>query len=99
MTRDEIITELHNHASDLKAMGATGLYMFGSRARGDCRPDSDLDLFFDYEEREMRPSLLDIVAAENEIGDALGIPVQLVIREGLFPEVRKRAEREAVKVF
>jgi uncharacterized protein len=99
MTRDEIIGELLKHSHGLKALGATGLYMFGSRARGDSRPGSDLDLFMDYEECERRPSLLDIVAAENEIGDALGIPVQLVIREGLFPEVRKRAEVEAVKIF
>lgn len=99
MTRDEITQVLLSRADALKAMGATGLYMFGSRARGDNRPDSDLDLFIDFEEQKFRPSLLDIIAAENEIGDELGVPVQLAIREGLFPEIRKRAEAEAFKVF
>jgi uncharacterized protein len=99
MTYEEITQVLLTRADTFKAMGATGLYMFVSRARGDNRPDSDLDLFIDHEERKIRPSLFDIVAAENDIGDALGIPVQLAIREGLFPEIRKRAEGEAAKVF
>ena len=40
---------LKDHEADLKRMGVKALYMFGSTARGEQRPDSDVDLFFDYE--------------------------------------------------
>jgi predicted nucleotidyltransferase len=99
MTRDEIIAELRAREDRLKALGATSLYMFGSRARGDNRPDSDLDLFIDWHENSKRPSLLDLIAFENEFQDRAGVTVQLTLREGLFPLVRASAEREAVRIF
>ena len=44
MTRDEIIARLKEMEPALRARGITRLQMFGSRARGDNREDSDLDL-------------------------------------------------------
>ena len=49
MKRDEVISLLQEHEADLKRLGVEHLYMFGSKARGDARDDSDVDLFFDYE--------------------------------------------------
>ena len=43
MTREEIIAKLKAMEPDLRARGITRIQMFGSRARGDERPDSDLD--------------------------------------------------------
>lgn len=44
MTRDEIIATIQDNAEALKAEGVTKLAIFGSRVRGDNRPDSDLDV-------------------------------------------------------
>ncbi len=60
-------------------------YLFGSRAMGHCRPDSDLDLavFFDD-----GGSVWDEMELEEELSRSLGIPVQVVsLREGLTPRL------------
>jgi len=47
MDRAALIAILKTYDAPLRNNGATGLYIFGSRARGDHRRDSDLDLFID----------------------------------------------------
>ena len=52
MTRDEAIARLKQSESMLKQAGVTHLYLFGSTVRDEARPDSDVDLFFDYERED-----------------------------------------------
>ena len=72
--------------------------MFGSRARGDNRPDSDLDGLIDCDPAR-RFSLLDLVAIERLIEEQLGIRVDLTTRPALHPLMRERIEAGAVQVF
>ena len=44
MKRDEIIQKLKEREADLRAQGVTHAALFGSIARGDDRPDSDIDI-------------------------------------------------------
>jgi antitoxin ChpS len=44
MTREEIIAKVRETAPALRAEGVTKLAIFGSRARGDAGPDSDVDV-------------------------------------------------------
>ena len=89
---------LNDLAPAMQARGATGLSIFGSRARGDNRPDSDLDGLIDYDPAR-RFSLLDLVAIERLVHDKLGIRADLTTRPALHPLLRARIEREAVEVF
>ncbi len=50
MDRGEAMARLKEHETELKQLGIEHLYLFGSTARGEARPDSDVDLFFDHPE-------------------------------------------------
>ncbi len=44
MTREQVLSRLREHEAELKAAGVVRLSLFGSTARDDRRPDSDIDL-------------------------------------------------------
>lgn len=73
--------------------GAANVRLFGSVARGDSRPDSDIDLLV-----EMEPgrSLLDIGALLMELQQLLGRKVDIVEPEGLHWYIRDQVLQEAV---
>ena len=98
MTREDIITELRKRESRLKAMGATSLYVFGSRARGDNQANSDLDLFMDYDPKQVK-SYLDFVGFELDLQDQFGIEVHLAGRNDIQPMAKQNAEKDAIQVF
>lgn len=49
MRKQDAIAGLAAQAEAVKAFGATSLYLFGSTARDRAKPDSDIDLFVDYD--------------------------------------------------
>jgi len=69
--------------------------VFGSYARGEQRPDSDLDLVVD-----LGPglTLIDLARLENELGERLGLPVEIAIKDALKPRIEKRVLAEAIMV-
>lgn len=79
----------------LKKRGVKNIALFGSRARGDEKPDSDLDLLVDFPKET---SLLDHIGMEIELSELLGVKVELVSREAVSPYMRESIEGEAVAV-
>jgi hypothetical protein len=93
-----IIAKLREIAPAIKAEGVTGLWLFGSRARGDARPDSDLDVLVDTTAREELPKF-DLFKAMHLIEDTTGLRVQLTIRELLKPRMIERIADDLIEVF
>jgi predicted nucleotidyltransferase len=62
------------------------------------RPDSDLDLFIDYDAEAKIPNMLRLMQIEDEISQALAIPVTITTRNALHPLMRESIERDAIRV-
>jgi predicted nucleotidyltransferase len=98
MNRNEAVSKLKGCSEAVRARGATSLYLFGSAARNEARPESDVDLFVDYDPKK-KFSLVDLVGIKLLLEDALGVAVDVATRDGLHPMLRKDIEQSAVRVF
>ncbi len=99
MDRSALIQALRKYDAALRKNGATGLFIFGSRARGTNRPDSDLDLFIDFDPAEKVPNMFRLMQLEEEISETLGIPVTITTRNALHPLMKDSIERHAIRVL
>lgn len=85
----------HKAAVDavLRRHKVRNLTAFGSRARGDARPDSDLDL---VGRLPKGADLLDLAHVQEELAEAFGVPVDFVSEGGLRGRLKEHVERDGV---
>jgi uncharacterized protein len=97
-TRDHVVATLQAHEAELRASGIRGLALFGSTARGEDRPDSDVDLTV-LLEPEAHIGLFRFVGLEQRLSDLLGRSVQLLAEP--IEDVRLKANigRDRRRVF
>lgn len=98
MTRDEIITKLRANADAIKAEGVSKLAIFGSRARGDERGDSDLDVLIEIAP-DAEFSLFNLSGVALLVEDVTGLNAQVSLRRSLSPRMAERIADDIVEVF
>ncbi|MCK8780608.1 nucleotidyltransferase domain-containing protein [Rhizobium sp. NTR19] len=98
MKKEEALDKLKQRAEAVRALGATSLYLFGSVARDEAGPDSDLDLFIDYDPQS-RFNAFDLVGIKLFLEDELDLSVDVTTRDSLHPILKNRIESSALKVF
>lgn len=74
------------------------LSVFGSAARGEARPDSDIDLLVEFLP-EADTSLLEHFAAEREFSELLGRKVDLVSKRALRAALRDEVLSQARLIY
>jgi predicted nucleotidyltransferase len=98
MDRDAVLERLRAHEAELKAMGVARLSLFGSVARGEARPDSDVDLAAEFDRG--RPfGMFQFAALEGRLRDLMGLPVDLVGEPARKPRMQKAIDRDRVRAF
>lgn len=96
MNRADVLALLTQQREVLaQRFGATGLALFGSAARDEMRPDSDVDVLVDFD----GPATFDgYFNLKDFLEQLLGRPVDLVTAKGLKPRARQHVERDLIRV-
>jgi len=93
---EEIRDVIRSHQDELwQRYKARVVGIFGSFARGEQNPDSDLDLLAEFDKTA---SLLDLGGAQVLLSELLDLKVDLVPREDIRPELKEAIESEAIPV-
>lgn len=93
MTRDSLLAQLRALKPWLREQGVARVRLFGSYARDEAGPESDIDLLVELD----KPLGLDLFRVEEQLGAALGAKVQMVTDSALTNRiVRRHALAEAI---
>ena len=80
----------------LKNEGAKRIAVFGSYARGEEKPGSDIDIIVEFSDRK---SLLELVRIERELSEFLGIKVDLLTEKSISPYLIDIIKKEMEVIY
>jgi uncharacterized protein len=95
MKRDQAISILKQYEQPLKSFGVETLSIFGSVARDEAHPESDIDILVEFSEPPTFDRYMDL---KFYLEDRLGQNVDLVSHKMLKPQIRQSVEKEAIRV-
>ena len=98
MNSQEIIAKLRENETALRSRGISHAAVFGSRARGDNRPDSDIDTMVEFDP-VARVTVFNYAGLKEYIASLFDAPVDVVSREGLKAYIRPAATTDAIYAF
>ncbi|PZO01924.1 MAG: DNA processing protein DprA [Hyphomicrobiales bacterium] len=99
MTRHDVVELLRSVEPALRAQGVDALYLFGSYARDEGRPDSDLDILVDFQ-AERGIGLMEYMAPYHVLEQTFpGLEIGYGTRDGLVSHYKPHIESSAMRVF
>jgi predicted nucleotidyltransferase len=92
------LTILRHNEMALRERGVCHAALFGSVARGDNRPDSDIDILVEFDPTA-HVTVFDYIGVKDFIAALFEEPVDVIDREALKPYLRRPSEQDAVYAF
>jgi predicted nucleotidyltransferase len=98
MDAETALDTLRRNEGALRARGVRHAALFGSVARGDNWPDSDIDILVEFDPAA-RVTVFDYVGVKDYIAGLFAQPVDVIDRDALKPHLRAPSGRDAVYAF
>lgn len=100
MKRDEAMAILTEHQQEIENLGVKILSLFGSVARDEARPDSDVDILVEFESGRKNNQFGLLVELHKQLESLLGRSVDIIIPHSRMKHrLRQRVFNDAVCVF
>jgi predicted nucleotidyltransferase len=100
MDKAQVIATLRRHRAELQRRGVRHAALFGSLARNEAAPDSDIDIMIDIApEQWLAMSIYDYVDVKQFVGELFDDRVDVVNKEGLKPRVKPAVLADAIYAF
>jgi predicted nucleotidyltransferase len=96
MNRKQVIALTQAHRNNLEALGVKTLELFGSVARDEADPESDIDFLVEF---TIEPTLFDLFRVQHYLEDLLGSEIDLGTRTALKAHLREPVIKDAIRVF
>ena len=98
MTLEDIRQRLIDHRKGLEAEGVRSLAVFGSTARGEAGPASDIDLLVELDP-DAGVGLIRFLGLQDRLSELLGRKVDLISRDAVDRLIGDRVDAEAQQIF
>ncbi|MDJ1183453.1 nucleotidyltransferase family protein [Roseofilum casamattae] len=96
MNKEQVLAMLGDRREELEALGVKSLDLFGSVARDEARPDSDIDFLVDF---SIEASLFDLFRLQHYLEDLFGCEIDLGTADALREHLREPVLQEAIRAF
>jgi predicted nucleotidyltransferase len=96
--RERVLAALRRQAPKLRGLGIARLSLFGSMARGDIDPTSDVDLLVEIDPAS-HFSLFELVDLQDDLQSVLGRRAHFAFASKLRPWLREQILKEAIPVY
>ncbi|MBC7971589.1 MAG: nucleotidyltransferase family protein [Verrucomicrobia bacterium] len=96
MKRDEVLSLVAAHQAELKQLGVKSLDLFGSVARDEARPESDVDFLIEF---AIEAGFFDLFRVQHYLEALLERGVDLGTQDALREDLREPVSRELIRVF
>jgi uncharacterized protein len=98
MRRDDVIAGIRARESAIRSLGVSALYLYGSHARDEAAPSSDIDVFIDRDPKKPF-GFLEYTGVIHLLEDTFGTAADVSTRASLHPDLRQEIESSAVRIF
>jgi predicted nucleotidyltransferase len=101
MTREDVLAAPRAHESELRRGGVSHAGLFGSLARGDTGPRSDIDVLIRFDPNAS-VTLWDYIGLKRRVAGMIGVAqhaIDVIDLDAMTPPIRAAAERDAIYAF
>jgi uncharacterized protein len=98
LTLPDALAILRAHRAELEARGIRHAALFGSLARGEAGPSSDIDVLIDFEPG-LKLGVFQYAGHKDFVSAFFPVPVDVVAKRFLRPEISPSVEKDAIYAF